>query len=101
LGGVLFRAGKWEEAIRQLNEAIKAEGKGGTATDWLFLAMAHYRGGYAGEARKWLNKALAHLDRIEEEGAKEGAKASLPWNARLEMRLLRREAEALIKAPKP
>ena len=57
VGGLLFRAGRHEEAVRRLHETLKMEGREGSVTDWLFLAMAHQRLGHAAEARRWLDQA--------------------------------------------
>src|SRR5262249_46078771 len=58
LGIALYRAGQLDLSIQRLNEAVQVHGKGGTAYDWLFLAMAHHRLGQADEARKWMEKAV-------------------------------------------
>jgi hypothetical protein len=34
-------------------------GNGGNATDWFFLAMAHWRSGQKDTARTWYDKAVA------------------------------------------
>jgi WD40 repeat protein/serine/threonine protein kinase/tetratricopeptide (TPR) repeat protein len=86
LGAALYRAGRHAEAVKRLEEAVKVQGKGGTAWDWLFLAMAHHRLGHAKEAREWLARA-----RPQE------ADRRLSWDQRLELQLLRREAEELLK----
>jgi WD40 repeat protein/tetratricopeptide (TPR) repeat protein len=91
LGLILYRAGRCEEAVQRLNEAIAAGGKGGTVDDWLFLAMAHQRLGHTREARQWLSKAVPQ--------AKQELAASPPprWFERLELELLRREAEKVVR----
>jgi WD40 repeat protein len=90
LGSVLYRAGQLEAAVRRLEEACKLHGKGGTAYEWLVLAMAHHRLGHAEEARRCLGRAADWL-----------GKATLNWDQRIELDFLRREAEALLKAAKP
>ncbi len=35
---------------------------GGDATDWLFLAMAHWQSGDKDEARRWYNEAIAWME---------------------------------------
>jgi Flp pilus assembly protein TadD len=94
LGAAHYRAGQYDQAIQRLNEAMKAQGKGGTADDWLFLAMAHQRLGHPDEARKWLDKAATWIEKADRE------KTLLPRN-RLELQWLHREAEALLKGAKP
>jgi tetratricopeptide (TPR) repeat protein len=119
LGAATYRAGRFEEAIGHLNEAMKAlpepgglrsqvdgpaRGKGssgpaagGNAFDWLFLAMAHHRLGHAVEARQWLDKAVAAIDRATQappDGSSSGSRIN--WKTRLSYRVLRREAEGQI-----
>jgi tetratricopeptide (TPR) repeat protein len=87
LGIALYRAGRFEEAIQRLEEAIQARGGGqGHPEDWPFLAMAHHRLGHRNDARRWLewlrdDQAIADPAR--------------PWDE-LELRLVRSEAEAVI-----
>ena len=86
LGAALYRAGRYDGAIRRLEEAIGARrGRSGPA-DWVFLAMAHDRLGHRDEARRW-------LDRLRE--YQPSTAASKFWDE-LEIRLLRSEAEAVI-----
>jgi tetratricopeptide (TPR) repeat protein len=87
LGAVLCRAGRYQEAIDRLHEGIAASSGEGVAQDWVFLAIAHHRLGHAAEARKWLARVPA---------ANSQAGERLSWDA-LEVELLRRETEALLK----
>jgi tetratricopeptide (TPR) repeat protein len=86
-GAVLYRAGRFREAIRCLKEGMDADRGQGNAHDWLFLAMAHQRLGETAEARRFLDR-LRHLP--PENGS--------PWDG-LERELPRREAETLIDGP--
>jgi WD40 repeat protein/tetratricopeptide (TPR) repeat protein len=88
LGTILYRAGKDEEAIETLAEALQAHGKGGAPVDWLILALAHQRSGRPEQGRRWFDKAIAELERKE-------FSASLSWSARIELRQMRREAEGV------
>jgi WD40 repeat protein/tetratricopeptide (TPR) repeat protein len=102
LGALLYRAGRFEDAVAKLQTAIemKTHAKdGGTIEDWLFLAMAHHRLDEAAEAKKWLAKATQHLDSQPPAPSypAPGA-AGRRWYERLGPQLLRREAEALIKS---
>jgi hypothetical protein len=64
--------------------------------------MAHHRLGHAVEAREWLNKAVQWMDQAgQEKGKDAGVKVPMPWNRRLTLQLLRREAETLIHSAKP
>jgi tetratricopeptide (TPR) repeat protein len=101
LGGALYRAGRFEEAVQRLAEADKlteapdAASKSSPAYTWYFLAMAHQANGQSDEAKKWLGKAVEWSDKVfreDEEGT-----APLAWNRRLTLRLLREEAEAMIE----
>jgi WD40 repeat protein/tRNA A-37 threonylcarbamoyl transferase component Bud32 len=56
LGAALYRDGK-ADAVRELGEAVRLHGKGGSLWTRLFLALAHQRLGHAEEARKWLPQA--------------------------------------------
>jgi tetratricopeptide (TPR) repeat protein len=98
LGAILYRAGRFEEAIRQLERAIAVRGDGATPHDALFLAMAHHRLGHVTEARHWLRLGTA--------GAPDAPRATeargdRPWIASLEIEILRREALALIEPSRP
>jgi len=123
LGAALYRAGRYEDSITILNESMKAHDEGGTAADWLFLAMAHCRLGHMDEAKKWLTKSQQWIDhppwptnnaKQEIQGSvADGVSAvavgpapapvgpippfPLPWDRRLELKLIRAEAEALLK----
>ena len=101
LGGLLYRAGRFDDAVARLREAAKLHGKDGSPSDWLFLAMAYHRLGKAAEGRKWLDRAdrwlAAHLP--EEAGRPSRRQSS--WLVRLELRLLHREARALFVSPGP
>jgi tetratricopeptide (TPR) repeat protein len=96
LGAALYRAGRFEEATRQLNKTanLTAEPVYALETPWFFLAMAHERQGHTDVARRWLDKAIESLDRPKGEAARP------LWNRRLTLELLRREAEALLNREK-
>ena len=86
LGALLYRAGRAEEAIVRLNEALAAEKNRSVAQDWLFLALAHHRLGHTTEAKRALEKART---------PQPNAEAPDLWD-NLEIEWLRREAEAVI-----
>jgi Tfp pilus assembly protein PilF len=88
LGTILYRAGRYAEAVRRLQEAVAAGGEGGAAHDWLVLAMARQRLGQRVEARR----ALARARQLLRE------KPATTWNERLELELFRKEAEAAVRA---
>jgi tetratricopeptide (TPR) repeat protein len=94
LGAVLYRAGKYPDAIRPLKEADQFHPKPGWPSDWLFLAMAHQRQGQLEQARSWLDKAVKAIDRLAKEKPSD---EPFGWIYLVELRLLRREAEALLR----
>jgi len=97
LGAVLYRAGKFEEAIQRLTEADQLiqdadeEPLSSPAYTWFFLAMAHQAHGQAEEAKKWFEKAAAWTDKVIEGDETKGG-ARLAWNRRLTLKLFRAEA---------
>jgi WD40 repeat protein/serine/threonine protein kinase/tetratricopeptide (TPR) repeat protein len=100
LGAALCRAGRLEEAVRRLSEAVRASGGDGTYADWLFLAMAHQRLGHGEEARRWLDQAVRWMDRADWSRPTDVG-VSPTWPERLEAQILRREAEAMVKGAAP
>jgi tetratricopeptide (TPR) repeat protein len=86
LGAALYRARRYAEAVRRLEEGIqKRNGDSGEA-DWAFLAMAHHGLGHHDEARRW-------FDRFRDR--KPSPAPGAFWQE-LEIRLLRAEAEAVV-----
>jgi WD40 repeat protein/Flp pilus assembly protein TadD len=91
LGAILYRAGRPEDAIKRLQEAVaKSPGKQGSVEDWLFLAMAHHRLGHSAGAKKCLATAVQLMETAKD----------LPGERRLDQLILRREAETLINKPR-
>jgi uncharacterized protein HemY len=86
LGAALYRAGRFDAAVQRLNEAVKLAGKDGSSYDFLFLAMAHHRLGHTAAARQWRDKAVQRI----------GQNKRLDWEQRIELPLLRKEAEGMI-----
>jgi len=62
LGAAYCRAGDFPSAIAALNRAMIL-GKGGTAFDHVFLAMAYARLGNQEQARRWLAQAMLGIER--------------------------------------
>jgi tetratricopeptide (TPR) repeat protein/WD40 repeat protein len=99
VGAVLYRAGRFHEAVERLTSADAAYKQTPSAQipmvyTWLFLAMAHHRLGHAAEAASWLKKAVKEIDEPSPEMAQDAT--TKKWNRRLTLRLLRREAEELM-----
>jgi WD40 repeat protein/tetratricopeptide (TPR) repeat protein len=86
LGAAFYRAGRFEDALRRLEEGIRKGGGGSVFQDWAFLALAHHRLGHRIEARHWLDRLRSY---------RPDTKPNTFWHD-LELRLLRREAEAVI-----
>ncbi len=86
LGAALYRAGRFEDAIRRLGEGIQLRSGKSLPQDWVFLAMAHHRLGHRDEARRW-------LDRLRNRQPSMNPKQF--WDE-LEIRILRSEAEAAV-----
>jgi WD40 repeat protein/serine/threonine protein kinase/tetratricopeptide (TPR) repeat protein len=91
LGTLLYRDAQWQAALDQLNEAVRLHGEGGTAHDWLVIAMAHERLQQQNDAKKAWENALRLL-------APSGDPAVLrpAWDQRLELGLLRQEAQNVL-----
>jgi WD40 repeat protein/Flp pilus assembly protein TadD len=103
LGATLYRSGRYDAALQQLDEALQATKGKASPYDWLFLAMAHQRLGHTDQARCCLAKAVQRLGELEQATKTEGAAASvsLQWFQELELRQLRREAEATVNGVEP
>jgi Flp pilus assembly protein TadD len=86
LGAALYRAGRFDEAIRRVEEGIRLQGGEGRPSAWAFLAMAHDRLGHRDEARHW-------LERLRER--QPNSDPARFWDE-LQIRLLRIEAEAVV-----
>jgi tetratricopeptide (TPR) repeat protein len=102
LGAAQYRAGELDTAIQRLNQAVSVEGKGGQVRDWLFLAMAYQRLGHPEDGKRWLEKAIRGMQPAHGGQSNEANRAKpLSWSRRLDLLVLRREAETLIKDVKP
>jgi WD40 repeat protein/serine/threonine protein kinase len=86
LGAVLYRAGRFEEAVKRLDESVQAGKRGGAPEDWAYLAMAHHRLGHGEEAHRWLEKLRAY---------KPPDASGYFWHT-VEIDILRRDTEKLI-----
>ncbi|MFO0807852.1 MAG: protein kinase [Gemmataceae bacterium] len=95
LGAALYRDGKFEEAVRRLNEAVTLHGKGGHALDWVFLAMASHRLGKSAVARD----ALATAERTW--AARTADDPGPDWAERAEIAVLLNEARQTLAETPP
>jgi tetratricopeptide (TPR) repeat protein len=102
LAAALYRAGRFGEVIGTLEKSSKFRRKLPPPWDWMFLAMAHHKLGHAEKARKWLANACKLADQALKDDPKEHAPGiSFDWDSRLELQLIRREAEELIRPAQP
>jgi tetratricopeptide (TPR) repeat protein len=60
-GAALYRADRFQQSIKQLIKAVKADPEGKNAEYRLFLAMAYNRLGNHAEAERWLREAERFL----------------------------------------
>jgi tetratricopeptide (TPR) repeat protein len=85
-GACFYRAGRFDYALKALDESIAVRRGASEPADWAFLAMAHHKLGHSEPARSWLARFTA---------AKPPDRAVDPRGA-IEYRLLRAEAEELV-----
>jgi eukaryotic-like serine/threonine-protein kinase len=87
LGLALYRAGRYEGAIRKLSESREVDPNWhATALNWPLLAMANYRLGHADEALRWLVQA-----------EQTNTAAFETWWDKLELKVTIREAQVLVR----
>jgi hypothetical protein len=98
LGAILYRSGRFADALRHLHQAVSVYGEGGNPQDQLFLAMAYHALGDDERAREELMKTEASIPRtLELEDEKRGhVRWPDDWLVPTELRLLRAEAESLL-----
>jgi serine/threonine-protein kinase len=61
LGVALYRNGDDQAAVATLHKAMRLRSRG-DSLDWFFLALAHWRLGDRGQARKWFDQAVQWMD---------------------------------------
>jgi hypothetical protein len=86
LGATLYRAGRFAEAIRALEESHQDRADGGDPSGFAFLAMVHHSMGHRAFAKTWLDRLAASRPRKE---------SDFSWDD-VELDVLRREAESLL-----
>jgi tetratricopeptide (TPR) repeat protein len=91
LGAALYRAGRHDEAVTRLREAVQARKGEGGPVDWFLLAVAHHHLNQPDKARQALEQGWSLQQKAPPGG----------WLSRLEVELLRAEAEKLLEANKP
>jgi WD40 repeat protein/serine/threonine protein kinase/tetratricopeptide (TPR) repeat protein len=99
-----YRAGRFALAIEHAQKSMKDEHAwGGHVVNWLLLALAYQRQGQDAETRRWLDKAVQWIEQAHKANPS-GATSRLPVPSladHLEVLLLRREAETLMKGKAP
>ena len=101
LGAVLYRSGRTVEALQRLADVDRrlgqstANANSSPAYTWYFLAMAHQKAGDAEQAQQYLQKANEDAER-----ALGDQQNSPPWNRKLTLELLRKEAEGVLSDAK-
>jgi hypothetical protein len=94
LGTALYRAGRFDEAVQVLDRTIKSSGAAKQVCAPLVMAIVCQMLGQPSLARSWLEFATADLRAFETQPPP-GA-SPLSWADRLDFKLLRSEAEAII-----
>jgi serine/threonine protein kinase len=95
-GALLYRAGRHEAALRDLQEAEQGFGANAIWT-WAWLGMANHRLGKSSETRAYLDRARPWLTSYLDTGATPpGWDGPVAGVYRAEMRLLYREAEEVV-----
>jgi WD40 repeat protein len=99
-----YRAGRFALAVEHAQKSMQDDPAwGGHVVNWLLLALGHQRLGHEPEARQWLDKAVQWIEQADRANPG-GAASRLPVPSladHLEILLLRREAEALLKGKAP
>jgi tetratricopeptide (TPR) repeat protein len=99
LGALLYRDGRFAEAVSVLEQASGQSQNPNTtlspAYPAFFLAMAHHRMGHQDEAATWLAQGRKLSDEAVTDH--QAGTSRLTWNRRLTLNLLRREAEQLVE----
>jgi tetratricopeptide (TPR) repeat protein/serine/threonine protein kinase len=88
LGIAEYRAGNWQAAVEALTKSVSLRDAGVEASDWFFLAMAHWRLGNKDEARRWYEIAVNWMD-------------ASPSRSTETMKRVRSEAAALLGMKEP
>jgi WD40 repeat protein/serine/threonine protein kinase len=96
LGAALFRAGDGNAAARHLNETLSLRGRRPSPREWLWLALVRSGMGQTTEARQWLDKAKPYVA-APMLGHGSTTTTPIPWVQRVQLNLLSREVERLLK----
>jgi serine/threonine protein kinase/predicted Zn-dependent protease len=103
LGAVYLRLGRPADAVPelvladQLNDPDDPTSPSASAYAWYLLAIAHRQLGQLDDARRWHERATAWMTTARAEQA-QSIRAMWPWNRRLTLELLEREAAQVLTA---
>jgi Flp pilus assembly protein TadD len=98
LGAALYRAGRYDDAVRALLKSAKARGKEDAFND-LFLAMSYLRMGDPVKAQSHVQQAARAISQAPKSGTVGGfPNARLAWSDQMELLLLRNEVQAMLKS---
>jgi tetratricopeptide (TPR) repeat protein len=98
LGGVLFRAGRYQEALKCFDQSHRAFKP--RAWDWLLLAMIHGSLGHRDEARRIFSQADQWITQADAARQGNGGDPQSGWNNELErsaILVLRGEADVVVR----
>lgn len=103
MAAVSLRSNDPPAAKRFLDEALAADGKGGTWREWLLLAIVQHHLKQPDDARMWLDKARAWIKEPAPKPQPDSpAKEHLSWQEKIDFDTLLAEATKLIgEEPKP
>ena len=93
-GAALCRAGRHDAAAHLLGPVPEGAGL-------LYLALAEHGRGRPAAAKEARQRAVRWLEAPSRDNPERTNHARLPWDERLEVDLLRREAETLLKSGQP
>jgi serine/threonine protein kinase/WD40 repeat protein/tetratricopeptide (TPR) repeat protein len=99
-----YRAGQFADALEQAEKSLDDDKSwGAQVVNWLLLAMIHEKLEHHQAAQQWLTKAKKWLDQTRAKATPpETFRLPVPsWCDALEIELLRREAQALLKRDDP
>jgi WD40 repeat protein/serine/threonine protein kinase len=96
-GLILYRLGRYKEAVEKIQASMTGENSKGNIWDWLILALAYQKQNQSDEARHWFAQAETWMAQPRDKWLKVGNTMPLEWSDRVEVELLHREAAALLK----
>ncbi len=99
LGLAQYRAGQFDEAVRNLQRSMESVPKWtGHVCNWFALALAHHRLGQADVARQWFNKAETWMQQTMGDAPFKSSDFKLHPHDWLAAHLLWREAKSVLDA---